>query len=217
MLELAGGVEIGLSDKSDGIMKVLDERRADEVRGNRERFLSEMGLGMDEVGFVHVNYVGVEDFCEFARMSERSRLSLDREAVRCDGLMTEERSVGLFLPLADCLGVVMFDEESGKLMMVHAGRHTLEQDGVFAAVEFMGVEASGVRAWLSPAAGKESYQVWKLGNVGLQEAATMQLVRAGVLLQNIEASEIDTTADEDYWSHSRGDEGERFAIVAVRR
>ncbi|MCL2444781.1 laccase domain-containing protein [Candidatus Saccharibacteria bacterium] len=212
-----GRVRIGLSDISDGNMKTFTE--SEEVLANRRRFLSEMRVVFERAGFVKVEYDGVEDFCVFSEMAGGNLLSLNLGAERADGLAVRGEGVGLFLPLADCLGLVLFDEMRGVLMVVHCGRQTVVQDGARKAVEFMkrecGASAEDVRVWMSPSAGKENYPVFDLGGKGMQEAVVEQLVGAGVLLEKMVLSEVDTTEDENYWSHSRGDTGERFAICAV--
>jgi hypothetical protein len=54
-----------------------------------------------------------------------------------------------------------------------------------------------------------------MGGMSLQEAAVEQLMRAGVVKENIQGTNIDTTVDDGYFSHSQGDKQERFAIVGV--
>lgn len=213
-----GGVEIGLSDKSDGNMKVLLDEASDGVVENRRKFLEGLGLVIDTVDFVKVDYE-TEDFCQFAEADETNGLRFDRQARRCDGLVVRERGRGLFLPLADCLGVVLFDTSKEVLMMVHCGRQTIVQGGAFKAIEFMkqvaGTIPSDVLVWMSPSAGKENYPIYALNGAGLQEEVVTQLRRAGVPEESIMKSAIDTIKDENYWSYSQGDTSDRFAIAAV--
>jgi len=209
------GVRVGLSDKGDGNMKVSGGD-ASLAEVNRRRFLR--GVGVESAYFVRVDY-DTEDFCQFGVAGKENGLELGDEAKRCDGLLTRERGVGLFLPLGDCLGLVLYDRRAEAMMVVHCGRHTLAQDGAFEAVKFMcdavGTGAENVVAWMSPSAGGDSYPVHDLGGVSLREAVVEQLARAGVDEAGISGSEIDTTVDEHYFSHSQGDRDERFAIVAV--
>ena len=117
------------------------------------------------------------------------------------------------------MGVVLYDPVQAAMMVVHCGRHTVLQEGAKKAVEFMGREAGtraeDVLAWLSPAAGKENYPLYDLSGASLMEVVVGQLVEAGVIEAKILKSEIDTTTDADYFSHSQGDREERFAIVGV--
>ena len=213
-----GGVRVGVSDKADGNMKVFDDAGEAEVVKNRKRFLSEMELDMKSSYFVKVAYE-TDDFCRFMRASEENGLWLDRKAERCDGLLTNNQGVGLFLPLADCVGMLLYDAKNESMMMVHCGRQTILQDGAFKAVRYImreaGTEPGEVLAWLSPSAGRENYPLYDLGGISAQEAVVEQLMKAGVELGNIRESDIDTTVDERYFSHSQGDKQERFAIVGV--
>ena len=215
--ELDDGVEIYLTDRADGNMRVVAE--TEEVRENIENVLARAEMDRDDVSLVRVTY-DRDDYCEFYEVDEGNLLRLGAGARVCDGLVTRDTGVGLFLPLADCLGLVMYDEATGTMMMVHCGRHTVLQKGASRAVEFMetryGVEAENVKVWLSPSAGAENYPVHGLGGDSLQEAAVKQLLEAGVVEENIERSTIDTTTDENYYSYCMGDEEERFAIMARR-
>ena len=220
-------LKIGLSEKADGNMKIYRETEADEVVENRARFLGLMGLTLEMTRFVRVQYDGVSDFCQFAHVTGNHALDQEDEAIpRADGLLFAEYEadlgappVGLFLPLADCVGVVLYDAQKKALMMVHCGRQTILQDGAYKAVgyvtEWAGTRPEDVLAWLSPSARKENYPLQEMGGVSLQEAVVEQLTRAGVAETSIQRSEIDTTTDEQYFSHSQGDTEKRFAIAAV--
>jgi copper oxidase (laccase) domain-containing protein len=78
-----------------------------------------------------------------------------------------------------------------------------------------GTAPENLMVWLSPSVGKESYPLYKLNGISLQEAVVGQLAKAGVEESNIRQSDIDTAADKNYFSHSQGDINERFAIAAT--
>jgi copper oxidase (laccase) domain-containing protein len=226
IFDLAGRVKIGLSDKSDGNMKVFNysDEELEPVGENRQKLMNGMGIKMDSVSFVRVGYVDVEDFCIFAetKVGDERGVKLDLcagQVPRVDGLLTKEVGNALFLPLADCLGLVLYDENNEVLMMVHCGRHTVEQEGALKAVKYMQetarVNPADIWVWMSPSAGKENFPLHKMGGISMQEAVIEQLLATGVLESNIVKSDVDTTKDESYWSHSQGDLDKRFAIVAV--
>lgn len=204
ILDVFGGkVRIAVSDKTDGNMRVFDEAERDEVLQNQEKFGA--ALGVDKLMTVRCSY-DREDFARYVT---------DENAPESDGIVVARDDVGLILPLADCLGVVLYDARSGRMMLAHAGRHNLEQDGLVKAVQYLGGNPTDVRVFFSPVAGKENYKIEKLNEMGIAESALEQLVRAGVLAENIEEIGIDTTTDELYYSHSQGDKTKRFAIGAV--
>lgn len=212
------GIRVGLSDKTDGNMKVIDPDDMVQTELSRQRFLGAMGLNNKSTYFVRVSF-DTDDFCQFMEADEENGLWLGGKVKRCDGLLTTRKGVGLFLPLADCLGMVLYDKRNAAIMVVHCGRHTVLQDGAYKAVQYM-MEAAGTKpedvlAWLSPSAGKGNYPIYDLGGISLQEAVIEQLMRAGVDEMNTQMSDVDTTTHEHYFSHSQGDKRDRFAIVAV--
>jgi copper oxidase (laccase) domain-containing protein len=81
-------------------------------------------------------------------------------------------------------------------------------------VKTFGCDPRDLEIWLSPAAGKTNYLLWKRQNMSLREANVQDFLRAGVSSRNIVGGEIDTTIDPNYWSNSRGDKTKRFAITA---
>jgi hypothetical protein len=221
-IDLCGEVSIFLSDKTDGNMRNLAFANwaNEETIKIRQGFLDRAGISPDDAALVFVDY-SRSDFTQY-RLIERPgdyRLSNPEATTEAsDGLAVGARCVGLFLPLADCIGAVLFDRRQKLLMLVHAGRHNLEQDGLNAAVHFLaeqGALPSDLSVWLSPSAGKKNYPVYSLGGKGLEEIAIEQLTRAGVT--DIASAGIDTTTDENYYSYSEGDHGERFAVLAYMR
>jgi copper oxidase (laccase) domain-containing protein len=134
-----------------------------------------------------------------------------------DGVLTTRRGLGLLLTPADCLAAVLIDPERRALMLVHLGRHGLEDRAGIAAVDFMrqhGTQPQRIRAWFSPSAGAGKYPLWTFNHRGIQEVALEQLTVAGVPASHIITSDIDTTTHPNYFSHSSGDHHQRFAVLA---
>jgi copper oxidase (laccase) domain-containing protein len=141
-----------------------------------------------------------------------------------DALMTTQPGIALFLPLADCVGAILYDPTKKVLMVSHLGRHNIEQQGALKSVEYMkdnaGVEPNNLKVWLSPSAGKENYPLFAFDNKSQQDVVLEQLKEAGVSAANIETANVDTTTSEDYFSHSQylkdnSKPNGRFAIVAM--
>ena len=216
--KLGDRVRVALSDKSNGNMRAVKSEDRDGVEENRKNLLAQMGLEFDSVYLVRVSY-DTDNYCQFITADKRNAIQLGENAKRCDGLLTRETGKGIFLPLADCLGVVLYDTQNKAMMIAHCGTHTTLQDGAFHAVNYMRQTArtkpGNLIVWFSPSVGKESYPLYKLNGISLQEAVTGQLVKAGVPKENIRLSDVDTAKDEHYFSHSQGDLYERFAIAAV--
>lgn len=142
----------------------------------------------------------------------------------CDTIAAPDNNHASFLPLADCICAVFHDPNRNIIMVSHLGRHDLEQFGGTSSVEYLikqlNIDPKNLKVWLSPSAGKESYPLFAFENKSLAEVAFEQITNTGVLPENIEVSLIDSSKNEEYYSHSeflkgnRNDDG-RFAIVAV--
>lgn len=218
-----------------------------EVARNRTRFLRQFGATLGRSALVYVTY-DTDDFTRFRRVDERdagSGMKVPGSAEPADGLATSTPELALFLPLADCNGVILYDENQHALMVAHLGRHTTVEEGAKKAVGFMensfGTDPSDLYAWLSPAVGKDSYAMeaapkdpahfnfaedprWEEFRtiegdkvyIDLAGYNRRGLEEAGVESERIEVCAIDTAADPRYPSHSSGDLA-RYAITAVLR
>lgn len=192
------------------------------VDDNRRRFLEREGASLEHSVLVQLDYAS-ENFCRYDVVDgSAAGEGMIRDGRIADGLATTEKNVALFLPLADCIGVVLYDPEHEALMLTHLGRHNLEQLGGRKSVEFMvarfDTDPTKLEIHFSPSAGKENYPMFSFGGKSLAEVAVEQLVTTGVKQGNIELSPIDTT-DENYFSHSQYLKGHRptdgrFAIAA---
>lgn len=214
-------VKIAISLASDGTMK---RNGANEVivDENRRVFLKRHDLLPEKSVLVQLDY-NSNDFCRYDVIDEAAAgEGVIREGRIADGLATISNDLALFLPLADCIGAVLYDPEHTALMLTHLGRHNLEQNGGQKSVEFMyakfGTDPSKLEVFFSPSAGKEKYPVFSFEGRSLAEVAVMQLAAARVLPGNIQLSLIDTTRDNRYFSHSEFLKGHRetdgrFAIA----
>lgn len=215
-------VDVVLTEALDGNMKVSPELSSDQlalVKKNRLRAIRALGLYPDLTALIKVDYAR-DDFCRFVMLDTAAQYNLNKDSpiMYSDGMLTRTPDLGIFLPLADCLGLVLFDQERKVLMLVHCGRHTLLQEGARKAVEYMTKQAEtrpeNLRAWFSPSAGKTHYPLFDAQNISLQELAVRQLEEAGLSTCQMELSTIDTTTSPNYFSHSQGNRLERFAICA---
>lgn len=216
----------GVSSKQDGNMK-FDLEEPDVVIAHRKRFLSQLGIAMNDTTLVGVTY-NTEDFAKYHVAAEKDKGVglLSRDGVKpADALIVTEPGHALFLPLGDCTGAVLFDPEHKVLMMSHLGRHSVEIDGAIKSLNFLAdmfkTDPKKLKVWLSPAVGSAAYPLRKFNGRGLREVITEQLINRGVLADNIERSPSDTAKSEDYYSHSQARQGfeqnGRFAIIAMMK
>jgi copper oxidase (laccase) domain-containing protein len=217
-----GKVVIGLSTVADGNMRTIGKSGAPlrQVRQNRINFLAAVDLTPEQTVLVMIDYDS-DNFCRFDVASRNWRgngMVANRPVKTADGLATTTHDLGLFLPLADCLGAVIYDPEHAVLMVSHLGRHATEQNGAAASLAFLTqnyqTNPSNLQIWLSPSAGADNYPLYSFDNQSLRSVNINQLLAAGVSISNISGRHIDTTTDQQFFSHSQSRDNQRFAIVA---
>jgi len=213
-------VVIEVSKVTDGSMG----KEAQDVFANRSRFLTSHSISPEQTVLVHLEYVG-DDYCRYDEVTtEDGGDGITHTPTRTnDALFTRVPGVALFLPLADCVGVVLVDEKQKILGVSHMGRHNLEQLGARRSVEYMveqfGSRPADITIYMSPAAGREHYPLFAFDHRSLHDVAAEQLIEAGILPKHMRIAEEDTTKHPDYFSHSKYLKGQqitdgRHAIVA---
>jgi copper oxidase (laccase) domain-containing protein len=217
-------VMAALSSRKNGNMKfgLGDHKR---TLGNRRAFLESVGIDIAHTSLVGVTYE-TDDFAKYRIVSTEDKGvgMLGMETIEhADALVTDTLGHALFLPLADCVGAILYDDTQKVLMVSHLGRHSVEIEGAAKSVEYLkmhySIDPAHLQVWLSPGVGKATYPLHKFDGKSLHEVITSQLKKAGVTEDNIENSTIDTATAEHYYSHSeflKGNQADpgRFAIVA---
>lgn len=215
---------IEISTVKDGTMSLHSDPTNAEMVHNREKWLAQFGISLDDVVRVFVTY-DRDDFDQFqaVTISDRGHGMRDNHLHPADALATKDPNVTLFLPIADCVGTVIYDPVKNVIMLSHLGRHSLEQSGGQKSVAFLvdkyGSNPHDLLAWLSPSPSAEHYPVHAFDDKSLAEVATWQLEKAGIQSKNITTSKIDTATDPNYFSHSEFLKGNkptdgRYAIIA---
>lgn len=214
-----------VSSREDGNMK-FGIGVADEVRRNRRLFLESIGITPRGATLVGITY-DTDDFAKY-RIASHHDKSVGMESAEliqyADALVVDQPDHALFLPLADCVGAILYDPMRRVLMVSHLGRHSVEVNGGVKSVEYLKetqrIDPSNLLVWLSPAVGSATYPLDAFDGRSLHEVIVEQLAKARVPMDNIEVSRVDTAANEEYFSHSEYLKGNRampgrFAIVAM--
>jgi hypothetical protein len=220
-------LKIFTSNRSDGSMGSGQKRGYIKDDQSRTTFLKKNGINPANTTLNRIKYEG-DNYRRYFTLDDSDRGDgITREStIVSDALVVTKPNHAIFLLLADCIGAVLYDSAKNILMVSHLGRRHLEQNGGVESVKYLvkkhGIDPKDLKAWLSPAAGQGSYPLFAFGGRSLHDVAVEQLRSAGVLLENIEVSTIDTTQDENYYSHSQFLKGKqvddgRFAVVAVTR
>ena len=219
-----GKVEVGISEISDGNMRFFGDGDENEIIENQKKLGKALDLSGDKIVRIRTIYGDRKDFTDFyeitnENLSEYIIINSEEQIPVSDGLITEYPNVGILLPLADCLGVVVFDEEHRVLGLLHSGRQNVEQYGPKKFIEYFvrnfNSNPEKLKVYFSPHA--LYYQIFKFNDKLLSEVAKEQLMDAGVLLKNIVDYKIDTVDNINLPSHSSGDTTQRFAIVAKQK
>lgn len=202
-------------------LDVLDR----EVIHNREEWLKTLGVDIDQTTRIGITY-DEPNFLRYRQLSDTDKATGMRNDIDepADAFIVTKPGRALFLPIADCVATVLYDEEQSVLMLSHLGRHSLEQQGGLRSVKYLqknfGSKPENIKIWLSPAPSKEIYPIFSLGNKGMKEVVYEQLAQAGIPPENITDNPADTATDPQYYSHTaflKGDKPTdgRFAMLAV--
>ena len=155
-----------------------------------------------------------------------------------DGLITNNPEIILFIKVADCVPVYLYEPRSQLIGLVHSGWRGTAGGIVSNAVRKilkMGADKKEVNVFLGPAIGFCCYEVdgevadnfnnnakrkmesgkWK---VGLHEEIYLQLTEVGISPDNIKISQICTFESQDCHSYRRDGSkaGRMFAFMRLR-
>ncbi len=226
---------VAVSSKDDGTMlNRIRGRHVAEVLENRQRFCDQIGINYDDVVYHVISYDQAQTFDNIAEVTETDTVKYNNEGIFADALYTETAGIGLFLPVADCIATIIYDPKRRALMLAHLGRHSTVAQLMSQAVQYFvrrGSQVKDLKIWMSPSVTQENYRMEyfdhtsdvKWQNFCRQTADGIYLdmqgfnrslaIQAGVPGDNIFISPIDTADDPNYFSHSSGDVGGRFAVI----
>lgn len=203
-----------ISTSADGSMYNRHDYEDAEIIANRKVFLQRVGIPFEDTTRLTFTDQAV-DFCRYKILdtSWKGDGMTDDVSEHYDAYVVTEKGHALLLPVADCVGTLIFDPEHDVLMVTHLGRHSLEQNGGQKSVEFLVEQFDSrpevLQVWTTPAPNKEVYPIWKLEGAGMKESALAQLQEAGVLAENITDNPADTATDLNYFSFSEYLKGHR--------
>jgi copper oxidase (laccase) domain-containing protein len=223
----SGKIIAAVSSLNDGNMRFGNGSDAETLK-NRIAFLNKVHIQPEQTTLVRISYENAKHFARYHVITDNQKnegmLSAQPSEMIADALVVTRSGHALFLPLADCAGLILYDAMQHILMVSHVGRHSAEIEGakksVAYLIEHFSTNPKDIQAWISPAVGKATYPLRNMGGKGLHEVIVEQLHEVGVVHKNIEISGIDTAEHDGYFSHSQFLEGKRdgdgrFAVVAM--
>jgi hypothetical protein len=240
------GLFHAFSTKDDGNMANVilgEDQDLKKVLKNREIFLDEVGADIQKticMWVVHGDDV-VTANPRTAGVSMKDKF----RAVKCDALITDKKDLFIFLLIADCLPVIMYDPTKAVIGLAHVGWRGADLKLVKKVIrklkERYFVNPTDLVIGFGPAAGKKSYikekselfgkTQWKhflkrmkgdsyaIDFIGL---CKRQLQESGVKEENIHDAGIDTVTDLRFFSHyqdakkKRKDRGRFACIVGLK-
>jgi copper oxidase (laccase) domain-containing protein len=219
------GIVVATSTVADGSLYNRTDPTDTTIIQNRRAFLSKYAISIEQSVRLKINFK-TDDFCRYKAVNatHAGKGMQDDTSPLADAIITTERYLALFLPVADCIGAAIYDPEHGVLALAHLGRHSLQQHGAYKIIhhliETYGTHPNKLQLWLTPAVSKAAYQIWKLDNKGMKEAAFEQFAEAGVEKFQIHDNPTGTDIDKSYYSYSEYLKGNRpvdgdHGIVAV--
>ena len=209
-------VQVAISSVEDGSMKDGIDLMTPKAVRNREAFLTSFSMSPQKAAVFFASFE-TDDYCVYED-------AVSGLIPGVDGVATNRANVPILLPLADCVGAVVYDPAQHALMVSHLGRHSTEQDGgaktIVHMTERYGSQPDNLLVWLGPSPNGTDYPLWAFNNRSFIDVLTEQLCAAGVKRRNVEISHVDTTVSPHYFSHSQHLKGlqevdGRYAIVAM--
>jgi copper oxidase (laccase) domain-containing protein len=207
-------ITVALSSLVDGSMKDGTELMTASAVDNRDAFLRHNGMEPSDAAVFYADFT-TDDYCRYAS-------AVPGLMPGYDGVSTAQPNQPLLLPLADCVGTVIYDPEHAAVMLAHLGRHSTEQMGGTKVVEYMvgtyGTIPAELLVWLGPSPNGTDYPLYTFDNRSFTEVLCQQLRDAGVQQEHIEICSVDTSTNPQYFSHSqylKGTQGTdgRYAVA----
>lgn len=228
-------VIVAVSSRDNGTVldRTVDNIHEDTAVRNRQKFCSQAGVEYDRCVYQIIQY---DENSTFDVVEQVDRP--DTSGVYADVLYTETSDVGLFLPIADCVGTVIYDPTRSALALAHLGRHASVAKTMNLALETFlkrGSRPSDLVIWMAPSVDQDDYRMeyfdhmddpdWSDFADKRDDGIYLDLAgyncnlarKKGVSHENIHISPVNTARDSNYFSHSQGDENGRFAVLAMMR
>jgi polyphenol oxidase len=207
------------------------------VLNNRSQFLSSHNIPMERciaLKQIHSDIILTLDEKDIGTgMNPQGRF------VEADGMITNQPNIFLFMLVADCIALALFDPKKNVIGMIHGGRIGLDKKIFTHAIHLMqiryGCDPKDIIAQISPSIGPCCYFLDYPYNSGenmksyakhindekfslnIWQAAMDQLLEAGLIEDNITNPQSCTFHSGAYFSHRKSEQENepegRFAVV----
>ena len=220
-------IEGGVSSPYGMNLSLATNDEKENVLKNREIFFCGLGIPLENVNF---------------QKQVHSDISKDiicgGFAGECDATFTNKKDVFLTVSVADCLPVFLYDPKKRIISAIHAGwRGTADkitEKTIQQLITLYEVDPGNLVAYLGPCISQEFFEVgeevgelfpeevkYKKGlkyHIDLKKENSSQLLRVGVLEENIEISPHCTYGEKDTFHSYRRDRemsGRMFGVIGM--
>lgn len=201
-----------------------DKNNVDNNRKNLAKKLNYKYEDLVYMNQVHGNHVEV--------VTKDSPKLIDN----CDGLITNEKNLPLMVMVADCIPILLQDEQAGVIAALHAGRNSTFQKIVQVALDIMTKQfdsnVQDIKAILGPSIQKCCYEVSvEMANIVSTNFGSefvegryidLQGINRSILeangVTNIEISSVCThCSNKPYYSYRKENKTGRFAGIIMNK
>ncbi|KYJ87611.1 peptidoglycan editing factor PgeF [Sulfurovum riftiae] len=212
----------------------------DEIVANRQKIIEELDLA-EKTYFVVAEQTHSDNITVITQTGTKGWEALEDAVAESDALITDLPGVMLAILTADCVPILLFDRKKKVAAAVHAGwkgtRSQIVLKTVRKMVEVYGSDPADILAGIAPSIGICCYEVGEevaKHFVDIPEALSQkgekymldlpavnhyQLLKAGLLEQNIELSGVCTACEvESFFSYRKeeGCSGRFMSLIGVR-
>ena len=229
-----GGVSQPPYDSLNLAFHVEDD--ADAVRHNRQLFAN--SLGVDWTKIVSPKQIHGDCVCRVtATHAGRGARDYDSAIADTDALITDEPNLPLLLCFADCVPIMLYDEEHHAIGVAHGGWKgtalNIAAKTLKRMTEEFGTNPADCVAGIAPSIGATSFAVGEdvaavfrdccgedsviindgKSYIDLPDINRRQLLAAGV--NTVDCAEVDTVGENKWYFSYRGDGGRTGRIAAL--
>jgi YfiH family protein len=212
----------------DGNMSFLYDSHAD-VLANRKHFFAQNNLKIEQAIAMKADHGTTIEIVDHT-LANRG-MTNQESGIAADALITQDRTVILFLLTADCLPVIFFDPFHNAICLAHISRANTTRHFVKKIIDAFVVTFSSQPNQMVVSVGPAIHQYSYVKNKQVLEGLTKgeltawqpfleshdndqvaidvigytvsQLVNQGITANNISVSDIDTYSSTNYFSHVR--------------
>lgn len=216
-------IRFGFSTVNDGNMSYRFGDQA-SVDTNRKQWLSSYDLKPDDFAGIRVQ---TSDTIIVADEKHKGLgMHTLEDAVECDAMISSQPGMGLFLMIADCLPILIYDYNTSTIGIVHCGWQgtdlNLVQKTIEKMIQLYDSKPQDLFVQIGPGIKRDSYKFenpsqandsrWHphlhkdsegMTAIDILSFNQAQLLESGVKSENIIASDVDTATDTTYFSHYR--------------